>query len=181
MPWHCSGFKTPVYHTSKWRGWSPLGGRCCLVARLKSNPLQDRHYANYWMKTKKFAKASPQICVIVVDLCTHSTKVVGGTGRCKNILGLPVTRKWLEMPLSQFPKLQDWFAKRDWAFKAGYVLVQVISEPEPADLEQGCTWGQMGVMGGFWESWAPSGMLRQWLDAASGLRGHSLAVYHLHR
>lgn len=88
------------------------------------------------MKNKSFAKTSPQTPVLGLDPHIHAAKAVGETGRCKNIPGLSVTRKWLEMALSQFPGLQDWLAKkRDRVYQAGYVPVQVVAEPEPAGSE----------------------------------------------
>lgn len=67
-------------------------------------PTAEQAICNYQMKTKSFAKTSPWTRILGIDPCMNAAKAVGGTGRCKNIPGLPVTRMWLEMALSlSFP------------------------------------------------------------------------------
>jgi len=65
-------------------------------SRTGEEPNAEQAICNYWMKNRSFAKTSPQTCIKRLDPRMHIAKVVGGTGRCKNIPGLPVTRKWLE-------------------------------------------------------------------------------------
>lgn len=175
---HCTALKRPVYHTSKWTGWSALGGRSCFVVRLETSSLQDTQDATIGWKPR------------ILERNLHRSMSEGQTHTCM------LQKLWEELKdvkLSLGCRYQKVVGNSPFSipqlarlvFKGRLILSGWIY-PNSSSVRASRLWGRgvlgekLGGMGGFWASWAPPGILRVWLGTTRGSQGHPTAEWHVH-
>lgn len=175
---HCTALKRPVYHTSKWTGGPALGGEELVCSQSGEYLTAGHTRCNYWMKTNNFGKKPPQIHLWGADPHMHAAKAVGGTERCKIMLGLPSPESCWKWAIFNSPTCKTGFQREIEPIRLDTPQFKRCQSQKA--LGQRCTWGKTR-----WHEWLLSqlGTSRDSQGMAGyhkGSQGHPTADWHIH-